>query len=98
MIMAATRCIDDAHALVEGYCWRASMAQDSSDGGLVIDDFHIVMVFLMFFFSSWVHGVSYRFHALKISLLPFIIESWMWMDNQGYFKASLRRRLLMRLN
>jgi hypothetical protein len=40
MIMAATRCIDDTHALVAGYCWRASMAQDSSDGGLVIDDFH----------------------------------------------------------
>jgi hypothetical protein len=40
MIMAATRCIDDTHALVAGYCWRASIAQDSSDGGLVIDDFH----------------------------------------------------------
>jgi hypothetical protein len=40
MIMAATRCIDDTHALVAGYCWRTSMAQDSSDGGLVIDDFH----------------------------------------------------------
>jgi hypothetical protein len=36
---------------------------------------------MMFFFSSWVHGVSYRFHALKISFLPFIIESWMWMDH-----------------
>jgi hypothetical protein len=40
MIMAATRCIDDTHALVAGYCWRASMAHDSSDGGLGIDDFH----------------------------------------------------------
>jgi hypothetical protein len=40
MIMATTRCIDDTHALVAGYCWRASMAQDSSNGGLVIDDFH----------------------------------------------------------
>jgi hypothetical protein len=40
MIMAATRCIDDTHALVVGYCWRTSMAHDSSDGGLVIDDFH----------------------------------------------------------
>ena len=40
MIMATTRCIDDTHALVAGYCWRTSMAQKSSDGGLVIDDFH----------------------------------------------------------
>jgi hypothetical protein len=38
--MATTRCIDDIHALVVGYCWRALMAQDSLDGGLVIDDFH----------------------------------------------------------
>ena len=43
MIMAATRCIDDTHALVAGYCWMASMAHDSSDGGLAIDDFHTLM-------------------------------------------------------
>ena len=38
--MAATRCIDDTHALVEGYCSRDLMAQDSLDGGIFIDDFH----------------------------------------------------------
>jgi hypothetical protein len=58
----------------------------------------IFMFFLMFFFSSWVHGVNYRFHDLKIPLLPFIIKSWMWMDNRGYFKAFLRRIFLLRLN
>ena len=41
--MAATRCIDDTHALVAGYCWRASMAHDNSDRGLAIDDFHTLM-------------------------------------------------------
>jgi hypothetical protein len=40
MIMAATRRIDDTHALVAYYCWRASMAHDSSDGGLFMDEFH----------------------------------------------------------
>jgi hypothetical protein len=40
MIMSATKCIDDTHALVAGYCWRASMEQDSLDGGIFIDDFH----------------------------------------------------------
>jgi hypothetical protein len=40
MIMEDTRRIDDMHALVAGYCWRASMANDSSDGGLAMDDFH----------------------------------------------------------
>jgi hypothetical protein len=40
MIMEATRCIDDTHALVVDCCWRASMAHDSSDGGFAIDEFH----------------------------------------------------------
>jgi hypothetical protein len=40
MIMETTRRIDDTHALVEDYCWRASMAHDSSDGGFSMDDFH----------------------------------------------------------
>jgi hypothetical protein len=40
MIMAVTRCIDDTHAMVVGYCCRTSMAHDSSYGGLVTDEFH----------------------------------------------------------
>jgi hypothetical protein len=40
MIMATTRCIGYTHAFMEGYFWRPSMVQDSSDRGLVIDDFH----------------------------------------------------------
>jgi hypothetical protein len=40
MIMAATRRIDDTHALVADYCWRASVAHGSSDGGFSMDDFH----------------------------------------------------------
>jgi hypothetical protein len=58
----------------------------------------IFMFLFMFFSSSWVHGVSYRFHALEIPLLPFIIGSQIWMDNHKYFKASLRRSLLLWLN
>jgi hypothetical protein len=40
MIMAATRRIDDTHALVVDYCWRASVAHGSSDEGFSMDDFH----------------------------------------------------------
>jgi hypothetical protein len=40
MIMAATRRIDDMHAVMADYCWRASVAQGSSDGGFSMDDFH----------------------------------------------------------
>jgi len=39
MIMAAIRHIDDTHALVAEYCWRATMAHDSLDGELAIDEF-----------------------------------------------------------
>jgi hypothetical protein len=39
MIMEAIKHIDDTHALVAEYCWRATMARDSSNGELVIDDF-----------------------------------------------------------
>jgi hypothetical protein len=40
MIRAATRCIDDMHAVMEYYYWRASVAQGSLDGGFYMDDFH----------------------------------------------------------
>ena len=57
--------------------------------------FSFFLGIFMFFFISWVHGFSYRFHALKIPLLPSIIGSQIWMDSQEYFKASLWRGLLL---
>jgi hypothetical protein len=40
MISAATRRIDDTHALVADYCWRESVVHGSSDGGFSMDGFH----------------------------------------------------------
>jgi hypothetical protein len=40
MIMVATKRIDDMHTMMAYYCWRASVAQGSSDGGFSMDDFH----------------------------------------------------------
>jgi hypothetical protein len=40
MIRASTRRIDDMHAVMEDYDWRASAEQGSSDGGFSMDDFH----------------------------------------------------------
>ena len=40
MIKASTRNIDDMHAVMADYGWRASVAQGSSDGGFSMDDFH----------------------------------------------------------
>ena len=40
MIRETTRRIDDMHAVMEDYCWRASVAYGSSDEGIAMDDFH----------------------------------------------------------
>jgi hypothetical protein len=40
MIRATTRHIDDMHAVMADYYWRASVAQGSSDGRFSMDDFH----------------------------------------------------------
>jgi hypothetical protein len=40
MIRATTRHIDDMHAVMADYGWRASVAQGSSNGGCSMDDFH----------------------------------------------------------
>jgi hypothetical protein len=51
-------------------------------------------IFMFFFIISWIHGDSM---FLEIPLL-FIIGSRIWMDNQEYFKAFLRKGLLLRLS
>jgi hypothetical protein len=43
MIMETIRHIDDTHALVAEYCWRATMAHDSLDGEFSIEDFQTLM-------------------------------------------------------
>jgi hypothetical protein len=40
MIMEATRCIDDMHAVMVDYCGRASVAHGSSDEGISMDVYH----------------------------------------------------------
>jgi hypothetical protein len=40
MIMEATRHIDDMHAVMADYYWRASLAHGSLDEGFAMDDFH----------------------------------------------------------
>jgi hypothetical protein len=40
MIMVAARRIDDMYALLVDYCWRASVAQGSSNEGFSMEVFH----------------------------------------------------------
>jgi hypothetical protein len=42
MIAIAMGNFDATHALVVDYCWRASMEHVSSDGGPVINEFHLL--------------------------------------------------------
>jgi hypothetical protein len=64
--MATTRCIDDTHALVAGYCWRTSMAHDSSDGGLSIDDFHTLRERVTVMRADYQHLLTDRDYLLKV--------------------------------
>ena len=84
--------------------WLLLLSLYQADSLMILDTmtgcsgFSFFLGIFIFFFISLVHGVSYRFHALEIPLLPFIIGSWIWMDNQEYFKASLWKGLLLRLS
>jgi hypothetical protein len=40
MIRKTTRCTDDTHAVMTNYCWRESVAHDSSDEEIAMEDFH----------------------------------------------------------
>jgi hypothetical protein len=66
MIMAATRCIDDTNTLVAGYCWRASMAHDSSDRELSIDDFHTLMERVTLMRDDYQHLLMDSDYLLKV--------------------------------
>jgi hypothetical protein len=66
MIMAATRRIDDIHALMADYCWRASVAHDSSDGGFATDDFHTLMERVSVMRTDYQQLLRYRDYLLGI--------------------------------
>jgi hypothetical protein len=64
--MVATRRIDDTHALVADCCWRASLAHDSSDGGLAIDDFHTLRERMSVMRSDYQQLLMDRDYLLRI--------------------------------
>jgi hypothetical protein len=66
MIMAATRCRDDMHALMANYCWRASMAHGSSDKGFTMDDFHTVRERLSLMRTDYQQLLTHRDYLLRI--------------------------------
>jgi hypothetical protein len=75
MIMEATRCIDDTHAMVACYCWRTLMVHDSSDRGLSIDDFHTLME---------------RVTVMRVDYQKLLMDRYYLLDIGEMYHRSLR--------
>jgi hypothetical protein len=66
MIMAATRRIDDMHAVMEDYSWRASLAHGSSDEGFSMDDFHTLRERVSMMRTNYQQLLTDRDYLLRI--------------------------------
>jgi hypothetical protein len=69
MIMAATRHIDDMHAMMAYYCWRASVAHGSSDEGIAMDDFHNLIERVSMMRTDYQQLLTDKDHLLRIGKL-----------------------------
>jgi hypothetical protein len=67
MIMAATRRIDDMHAVMADYCGRASVTQGSSDGGFSMDDFHTLRESISVMRTDYQQLLTDRDYLLRVS-------------------------------
>jgi hypothetical protein len=67
MIRAATRRIDDMHAVMADYCRRASVAQGSSDGGFSMDDFHTLRERVSVMRTDYQQLLTDRDYLLRVS-------------------------------
>ena len=66
MIREATRRIDDMHAVMADYGWRASMAQGSLDGGFSMDDFHTLRERVSVMRTDYQQLLTDRDYLLKV--------------------------------
>jgi hypothetical protein len=60
------RHLDDTHALVAGYCWRATVTQDSSGGEFSIEDFQTLRERVMVMKTNYQHILMDRDYLLEI--------------------------------
>jgi hypothetical protein len=84
MIMAATRRTNDTHALVADYCWRASMAHDSSDGEFSMDDFHTLRERVTMMRVDYQQLLMDRDYLLEVAGCitgPSERRSWRWTNS-----------------
>jgi hypothetical protein len=64
--MAATRCIENTHALVADYCWRESMAHDSSDGRPTMDEFHTLWERVTMMKVDYQQLLMHKYYLLEV--------------------------------
>jgi hypothetical protein len=66
MIVEAMRHIDYTHALVVGYCWRATVTRDSSGGDISIGDFQTLRESVTVMKTNYQHLLMERYYLLDI--------------------------------
>jgi hypothetical protein len=67
MIRVANRPIDDMHVVMADYCQRASVAQQSSDGGFSMDDFHTLRERVSVMRTDYQQLLTHMDYLLRIS-------------------------------
>jgi hypothetical protein len=66
MIMKTTRCIDDMHALLADYYWRALVVHGSLDEGFSMEDFHTLRESLSMMRTNYPQLLTDRDYLLRI--------------------------------
>jgi hypothetical protein len=69
MIITATGCIDDMHALMADCCWRATMTHGSSDEGFALDDFHTLRERVSVMRTDYQQLLTDRDYLLRIGVM-----------------------------
>ena len=77
--MVATGFMDDTHALVADYCWRASMKHDSSDGGFSMDDFYTL---------------KYRVTMMRTDYQQLLMDKYYLLEVGDMYRRALREQEL----
>jgi hypothetical protein len=66
MIVAAMRHLDDTHTMMDDFCWRATMAQDSVGVDLSVTDFITLKEAMVVTRSNYLHLLADRDYLLTV--------------------------------
>jgi hypothetical protein len=66
MIVKSIRHIDDTQTLVAEYCWKATMAQNSSDRDFTIEDLHTLRERVIVLRTNYHQLLMDRYYLLEV--------------------------------